>query len=185
MTEEKKSRRGRPRGSKNLPKPGIKDTAEFRSKLLASLTQKQIDALPPDLKARLASTLVPKQREEAPAAASFTLKILGLGDGNTCPNCGWTQDSESYAKVLKEKFGRKSSGDSGGGNGKGRNWRSEARADGWMVPAEPPAPKPEHSPTAEPAPKPEKIPMRDPDGRPIKLVPDRPAFRPFGPDEIP
>ena len=78
--------RGRPPGSRNKRPPGIRDTAEFREKLLGSLTEKQIASLPAELKARLASTLVPKERGPVSDAPSVRLVISGLP--GRCPACG-------------------------------------------------------------------------------------------------
>jgi len=85
--------RGRPLGARNKAKKGIQDTREFRQKLLQSLTSKQIEALPPELKARLASTLVPKDRVQAEESVNVSFQISGLP--SNCPHCGGVIESES------------------------------------------------------------------------------------------
>ena len=88
MEQSAKRGRGRPPGSTNKIKKGIRDTSEFRAKLLGSLSDKDIEKLPADLKARLASTLVPRERpqvEEKSQAVKFLM--FGVRE-TTCPHEG-------------------------------------------------------------------------------------------------
>lgn len=92
MTKPTGRPRGRPLGARNKAQKGIRGTTEFREKLLGSLTEKQIKALPPELKARLASTLVPKDRVQAEEPVLVSFRISGLP--SNCPHCGGVIESE-------------------------------------------------------------------------------------------
>jgi hypothetical protein len=62
----------------------------LRDALADSLTQKDVDRLPPKAKADLLVRLEPKERPAEDRGSIFTLVISGLsGKTLPCPNCGW------------------------------------------------------------------------------------------------
>lgn len=80
--------RGRPKGAKNRAKEGL-GRGRLRDALADSLTQKDVDRLPPKAKADLLVKLEPKERPAEDRASTFTLVISGLHGKEPCPNCGW------------------------------------------------------------------------------------------------
>jgi hypothetical protein len=189
-----KRRPGRPAGALNKPKAGIKNTAEFRDQLLASLTEKDIQKLPADLKAKLASSLVPKERAASEAAASFTLIISGIHNPDAVCECG-TKDPYSKCYECRRPNphpgpatkGESPDADPPAGCSDTDDAREAARRGHRPFPPAPSErPLPERIEAVEAPPEPEQILLRDPSGRPISLgeLPD-PAIGGYGPDGIP
>lgn len=80
--------RGRPKGAKNRAKEGL-GRGRLRDALADSLTQKDVDRLPPKAKADLLVRLEPKERPVEDRGSTFQLIISGLHGKGPCPNCGW------------------------------------------------------------------------------------------------
>lgn len=178
---------GRPKGSRSFREGSPLPSKRMRDLMGNCYTDEEwtrrFKKLPASEQFRLRGMQEPKVREDTPQG-NFILKVIGLGDGNTCPSCGWTQDPETYRKILAEKHRGAGSNSARLEGGRGQNWREAARAEGISVPAE--GPKSERISGSEDdalAAPPE--PLRDPDGNLINLsVPSRPAF-PWGNGGIP
>jgi len=192
---EKTSTRGRPRGARNRPKEVSRIPLTRMRELVDGSTVtnqaeksflKRWDKISPTEQVRRRLDMEPREKVEQPNS-NFILKIIGLGDGNTCPACGWTQDPETYRKILAEKHRAAGSNSAGEDEGKERQgWREAARAQSVAVPAEGPRRKEERIPGhADAPPDPPRRRLLDPDGQPISFAPPDPPFFPFGPDEIP
>jgi hypothetical protein len=180
---------GRPRGSKTFREGPPPPSKRMRDLMGGCYSEEEwvrrFKQLPPTEQFRLRGMQEPRVWEEQPTG-DFILKIVGLGDGNTCPSCGWTQDPEAYRKIIIEKHRAANANSEDKDGRRGRSWREDARAQGESVSAEAPSPKAERSPGVDDVPpEVERIPLRDPAGRKISFGPPDPPPLPFGSIIIP
>jgi hypothetical protein len=176
-------------GAKTRPKAPPPERLRLRDAVARAYTPEQLEKilkrLSPDQAARLLSSLEPRMREDAPAS-TFTLKIVGLGDGNTCPSCGWMQDPEAYRKIIIEKHRAANVISEDKDGRRGRSWREDARAQGESVPSVgPKSPRERIDGGGDDAQDPPRQRLLDPAGNPISFAPPDTPRIPYGSGGVP
>ena len=94
----KRRKPGRPAGSRTKPKTGLVK-GQLRDFIGANFSESDVKRLSPESKARLLTSLEPKEKPETPG--NFTLVVAGL-KGWICEKCGHRQ-TEKAAEGLPAK----------------------------------------------------------------------------------